>query len=138
MKAALASILALLFGARVYAVPLGHQVLDSERQLATPDIYSELDANRAVAQEARKDDRPGDIGETLGRRQLIIPEIYCKVQPGRPECTELAASESQQDGGIEAEPASLRRPEKRFDLFGAFERTCFEHADSPACNAWNN
>ncbi|KAE9984012.1 hypothetical protein EG328_009269 [Venturia inaequalis] len=138
MKGALATILVLLFGARAFAIPLGYQVPDTTRQLATPEIYGELGANRAVAPEARKDDRPVDIGETVERRQLIIPEIYCKVSPGRPECTELEASESQQDGGLEAESTSVRRPEKRFDLFGAFERTCLEHPDLPACIAWNN
>ncbi|TID26761.1 hypothetical protein E2P81_ATG01225 [Venturia nashicola] len=130
--------LALLFGATAYAIPLRHQLLDSTRQLATRAIFGEFDANRALSHEARKYDQPEDIGESLKTRQLIIPEIYCKVQPGRPECTELAASQSHQDGGLEAEPTSSRRPEKRIDLFGAFVRTCLEHPDSRACIAWDS
>lgn len=58
MKAALATILALLFELRVYAIPLGYQVEDSRRQLATLEVYGRHDTNRAVAHEARKDDQP--------------------------------------------------------------------------------
>lgn len=136
MKVALATILALLFAARASALPLGYQVSDSKRRLAPPEVYGGLDPNRVVAHEARKDDQPGDLGKTLERRQLIMPEVHCKALSGSSECTELAAIESRHDGGLEAE--STKRPEKRFNIFGAFERTCLQHSDSPACIAWNN
>lgn len=136
MKVALATILALLFEARASALPLGYQVSDSKRRLAGPEVYGGLDPNRVVAHEARKDDQPGDLGRTPERRQLIMPEAYYKALSGRPECTELAAIESHHDGGLEAE--LTRRPEKRFNLFGVFERTCLQYSESSAYIAWNN
>jgi hypothetical protein len=77
---------------------------------------------------------PNEDWTSLSKRQLITLEIYCKVDPDLPECKMLAALGVHNDGGP---GESKEKPEKRFDMFGAFQRTCLEHPDLPACVQWN-
>ncbi|QDS70750.1 hypothetical protein FKW77_003437 [Venturia effusa] len=122
MKASRAAVLALLFVARAHAFPTGYQLWVPNRQPADPQSDNAPEPNRAVAHSTRKEDEPGQLSDRLERRQLIIPEIYCEIQPNRPECRELETIEAHQDGGLKAGPS--KQPEKRFDFFAAFS----EHA----------
>jgi hypothetical protein len=50
------------------------------------------------------------------KRQLVLPEVYCKDHTDRPECKMIAALEHDDNKSGE----SNQRPEKRFDMLTPF------------------